>query len=943
MISNSISNYDIHNELKITINTSIPGYQKIDFKPSMVKTDLNGKNDKIYFDPLIKISEKSVDYIPENMRISSFLNKGLFESLLNNNKNSQKKTLSNAKYNGYIDNNIKITLDTVLPKGSVIYINKNPYLITDLQWTKGSWKIKTNADLSGNATDDDLNIIYGQNYNGTKASETIQNKEINQSIVTTADITRPNVSTTNVARPNVSTTNVARPNVSTTNVARPNVSTTNVARPNVSTTNVNRPNVSTTNVARPNVSTTNVARPNVSTTTTTASTTNDQKRSTTPDATTSDINVTNKSSFSKTIPDINNDNNSISKFNTSDTNADTDTDTEARDDLTSSRDSSITDDFMSDRNSSTTTDDTMTTRGSETSTSVPTKSSKDTLLSSKSSISSVAEEVVQHIPLMKSNDRTNEILKKYFSGYYSTINFVYKNITDYRDFIKNILAISTNTDVKDKPTDINLNDDAYNTSLKMLDVIKNEGKGECLFLAVADAINFYNSKNKNKIIYKNYGDKTPFTKDNLRQIVLDFFLVKIKEDATGGYSSIPTSNAEDLNRQFKDSIQSMKKTIGKIENGTYKDVLTNIYKINPNFLVNHIDEMPDKNTQAELYDNPFYAIDINNENDIKNYILSDNYWADTNTIEALNSTLKIKIIPFGRDHITKPIQVYPTEEFNDWTHYLFLYYQNAHYELVSFNFMYPNERITIFKRETILDADNNLKFLGEIQKNTDFYIVIPPIYILFTIFGSSYYNQTEEVKNNFKLFPNIMTIFGKSMNSILTKYDTSSEDAKQATCNFIKEYKKLFPSFKGLDDCNSIKGGQNVYNINNYYNKSYPHSNKDSNKHYVKNYLNKKDPKKPFYITYISIDLELHPGTTITPKELEKLNCQSKWNAIRKAYSEFTGKPYVIKPIYNYNTKTAKNIGRKHYKNNTKKYTVNLNHYTKKHKRPTQNYTKKRK
>jgi hypothetical protein len=306
--------------------------------------------------------------------------------------------------------------------------------------------------------------------------------------------------------------------------------------------------------------------------------------------------------------------------------------------------------------------------------------------------------------------------------------------------------------------------------------------------------------------------------------------------------------------------------------------------------------------------------------------------------------LKIKIIPIGRDHSSLPLKVYPTEEFDNWTHYLFLYFQDAHYELITFNFKQPdetNEKITIFKRETILDAKNFSMFGSKVDKKPNFYILIPPLYILFTIFGSSYYSQTEEVQDKFKLFPNIMTLFGTSMNNILTKYTTSSEEAKKMTCNFIADYKNLFPltTFKSFnfDDCNAIKGGQNIYNIHNYYDNNRNVNILNNDKERKQRYLNKNEPLKSFYITYISIDLELHPGTTITPEEKQNLNCKSKWNAIRKAYSEFTGKPYVIKPIY-------KNIEQKNY---TKKNVVaNLNRYTKKHKQKSKQkqkqYTKKR-
>jgi len=58
--------------------------------------------------------------------------------------------------------------------------------------------------------------------------------------------------------------------------------------------------------------------------------------------------------------------------------------------------------------------------------------------------------------------------------------------------------------------------------------------------------------------------------------------------------------------------------------------------------------------------------------------------------------------------------------------------------------------------------------------------------------------------------------------------------------------------------------------------------------------------------------MELHPGTSLTPEQLRQSKCNSRYNAIRKAYAEFTGKPYVIPPVYpesknNTQTNTKKN------------------------------------
>jgi hypothetical protein len=54
--------------------------------------------------------------------------------------------------------------------------------------------------------------------------------------------------------------------------------------------------------------------------------------------------------------------------------------------------------------------------------------------------------------------------------------------------------------------------------------------------------------------------------------------------------------------------------------------------------------------------------------------------------------------------------------------------------------------------------------------------------------------------------------------------------------------------------------------------------------------------------------MELHPGTSLTPQQISESKCNAKYNAIRKAFAEFTGKPYVIPPVYPKSNNTKKNI-----------------------------------
>lgn len=70
----------IPSDLRITINTGVPGFQSIIYKPQMSIPDTKEK--KIWFTPLIRLNQRIVDKVPPEYIIKQFFNKGLYESLL---------------------------------------------------------------------------------------------------------------------------------------------------------------------------------------------------------------------------------------------------------------------------------------------------------------------------------------------------------------------------------------------------------------------------------------------------------------------------------------------------------------------------------------------------------------------------------------------------------------------------------------------------------------------------------------------------------------------------------------------------------------------------------------------------------------------------------------------------------------------------------------------
>jgi hypothetical protein len=82
---------------------------------------------------------------------------------------------------------------------------------------------------------------------------------------------------------------------------------------------------------------------------------------------------------------------------------------------------------------------------------------------------------------------------------------------------------------------------------------------------------------------------------------------------------------------------------------------------------------------------------------------------------------------------------------------------------------------------------------------------------------------------------------------------------------------------------------------------------------------------------YITIDMELQSGTTLTEEDKKNIKCRIKWNAVRKAYAEFTGQPYTIAPLYHNKTNKVNNAttNTKTQKQTNSK-TSQMNRYTRK-------------
>lgn len=128
----------IPNILIIDIKTRIPDHFTIQYKPKM--TLPKEEAHYIYFDPLIM-------YNPNAVTTEEFFDKNKFETMMNKIlsgfSSMQPKRVSLEQ--GIIENNIKVTLQSLFGAGKLFYIDEKPYTIIDYKWDN-KWTNETIYD-----------------------------------------------------------------------------------------------------------------------------------------------------------------------------------------------------------------------------------------------------------------------------------------------------------------------------------------------------------------------------------------------------------------------------------------------------------------------------------------------------------------------------------------------------------------------------------------------------------------------------------------------------------------------------------------------------------------------------------------------------------------------------------------------------------------------------
>ena len=811
----------IPDQLNITIRTSIPGYQIIEYNPSMSIKNIDEK--EVRFNPLIKLNTSIINKIPEEYKIKQFFNKGLFQSLLNYTGEKPGKNLIQATHDGYIDNNIKVTLDTIFPSNSVIYIGKNPYVIGDVQWTTGDWKLEvkqkkqqidinkvTDPKLYNELVNEEIltgekqlielpkELLSGNNYTGPPV---LLDKGIKEIVKSESEVKPIEIESKDLVKyePLKSEKKDIKQNekIESTELVKyeqqPKIIQKRI-EPKIIQKRI-EPEIIQKRI-EPEIIQKRIEFPKEEE--------NNQKKV---------LKIENEPSIKKQV-------------------------------------------------------------------------------SSKIEEITPQEEALYDI--IKQNFKYSINDTGYFISYfksnifYNILNSLYLFFTkQQKNMIIDFYKLTTNTLIK--PNATNLSKTAYNNLAERVSIIKTTEDGNCFFEAVAIGINIHNMENfKDKIIYANYGISQIFTIQIIREIVFRYIdnFTNIEKTKLLELAGVLSNN---LNNIFQRQINGL-----NLSNEQYIENINSVYHSSDNFLVYKPKSVP---INVDEYNIPFRPLKLN---EIEGYIKSKDYWANNVSISAICEILKINIIAIEKYNQLLRI---PYLDFNKdrlcKDKCMFLFYKQNHYNLIRFN----------YNKQLIQEKDMMKKILNIKKYYTIFNIneFPPPLHILLLIFGSYYIKLDDENKLNFKFYKSIINGFDISMQNKLmllnnkefnifsNNFNTLFPGSENKLNNLYKNLQdnpKKTIEYPEINDENSIKGG---YNNNNRYNQYY-----NNNRYYQP--IKRQEQQKLAYS--ITIDMELYPGTLLTPEKIKELKCNSKYNMIRKAYATFTGNPYIIPPVYN---KTNKN------------------------------------
>ena len=427
-------------------------------------------------------------------------------------------------------------------------------------------------------------------------------------------------------------------------------------------------------------------------------------------------------------------------------------------------------------------------------------------------------------------------------------------------------------------------------------VYDNIGKGDCFFASVKDLFNaqmeLMNYTTTNKYT-EEINDKRVFTVSSLRKAVSDNFtrdmydnylhfitlngtIISPDDLDTPELQSIYNLLVENGNghgkiRSFDHVKQIIETPCSTTQNAQYWadqiciNILEEVFKIK--FIIFDVTRLPENNNVFKLGDEVKYKQEKDGPDD--NYRVFQVYDDKENKILIKGKNKKEKIMDDDKMKIKSSnlnnyfrILCYSNENILENPGYLFLLKNNSHYEAV---------------------------YKSDIQKYVLTFEEVP-LYIKYLIYDNCYrFLQNEETKKN--------TVFIKNP-KFKSLFDELDKNPNVNNVNNID-----------INDNATILGGANARYP--YY---YPYQNHSLQK--MKNInTNKYMEKKSNLAYFITMDIDLYPGESISTYEKAKGRCYTQFEKIRRSWSEIFGYEYRPAAMNIINEETKKDLN----KSNTEK------------------------
>ena len=445
----------------------------------------------------------------------------------------------------------------------------------------------------------------------------------------------------------------------------------------------------------------------------------------------------------------------------------------------------------------------------------------------------------------KVNPQSTQKLKEFFANpsFYSLVNDIFLSFPDnIRTQITNFYRLITMYKKKEPPASKSLNFDMYVKSCNQIKAHLSPADGNCLFASVAYGLNLYNRQNPGtKFQHQQYGKTQLFTPSSLREIVLKYY-ENTNDDTRQTLFAIGSANVALLNDKFQRSLDEH--PVKSDED--YVERMHILYLSNENFLV----VLPTRRPVMLHEDRaPFTLM---REVQVPTYLRSKHYWGDQFALQAFRSILKLYVVPLDYAKpgqlLARPVEPDATQ--NACAHnVMFVLRENLHYELVTF----------VYRQQSYKSEGGQMKLRQHPQEMAVFRAdQYPPLLqVLVLLYGSSYVPSSPEVKQKYCLYPSIM----KSIHGAVAHLVETNPSFRQT-------FQERFRLPKPLTDYVSLQqsGG------------------------------GKEERSKIAYS--VTIDLELRPGTSITPQQLTTTKCDAKLKAIQRAFANLTGQPFVVTPVY---------------------------------------------